>query len=94
MTIVCGNGGFSVLALDCEHSQFVDHFPLALPTNPSLLTPDNSGGWSVLRAQRNFLAAQHLEQLKARACPFPLNRTLFVDLVREFEEVSLTCMKT
>lgn len=57
---------------------------------PSLLTPDKSGCWSALRAQRNYLAAQHQAQLKACACPFSPILTILGNLVREIQELRLT----
>lgn len=65
--------GLVALAVVRIHSSYPASLWLYLSTT-SLLTPDKSGGWSALRAQRNYLAAQHPEGVKTCACPFPLNQ--------------------
>lgn len=75
----------SLLGPDCERSQFVDYFPSSLPTNSTLLTPDNSG-------LLNYLAAQRWELLEA--CAFPPKSKNFVGLVRDFAQVEYYIIQT
>ncbi|TKS92003.1 BAH and coiled-coil domain-containing protein 1 [Collichthys lucidus] len=53
------------------------YYPSHIPMAPH---SDKSGGWSVLRAQRNYLAARHPEGVKNLRLSFPSKSNHFVNL--------------